>query len=162
MSRRHLLWLLFAILLLGASARWLWPEESEEDRVRDVIRAVIEGAEQGNAGTVLEPMTPKFRAETGGESLDVSTLRLLLAREFMRRGPIHVLAPEIAVEVTGAHAHASFDALLTEQSGHWTELLPVNAAGWHVELEFDRVDGEWQVARAVRSDAQLLEVGAPE
>jgi len=157
-SRTFVLVALLA-LTAGGLAWWLWPAPDESERVRAAIRAVVAGAEAGDVGDVLAPMAPGFVAESKGSTVDRQTVRALLAREFIRRGPIFVLLGEIEVAIEGTHAEAEFDAVLAENSEKLVDLLPVDADAWHLEVELQLHDGEWQITRAKRSDAVALPGG---
>lgn len=136
-----------ALLLLGLLVAWLWPRPSEEDRVRAVVQAVAAGAEAGDVGDILEHVDPAYHGSEDGFGLDLKTLRAALALQFMRRGPIGVILSPIEVQVDGDHAHARFDAAVTEGGGSWRELLPSNGDGWHLEVDFvrDPEDDAWRV-----------------
>ncbi len=156
---RSLVLVALLALTAGGLAWWLWPAPDESERVRQAIRAVVAGAEAGDVGDVLAPMAPGFVAESRGTTVDQQTLRGLLAREFIRRGPIFVLLGEIEVSIEGTHAEAEFDAVLAENSDKLVDLLPVDADAWHLEAELQLHDGEWQITRATRSDAVALPGG---
>lgn len=148
--------LVATVALLLVLIGWrLWPAPSEEDRVREVIRAVIAGAEAGDVGDVMAHVSDRFSGDSGEGGFDKPTLRSLLTVRFLKHGPIAVFVTEILVEVTGVDAHASFDALLTERSGEWAEIIPVNADGWHMEVELSREEGGWRIVEAKRSDVRL-------
>ena len=144
-------WLIFGILLVTAIGLF-WPRPSEEDRVRAVVKAVAAGAEAGDVGDILDHVSPRYHAAEDGFGLDERTLRAGLALQFMRRGPIGVVLSPIDVTVSGATAHARFDAAVLEGGGRWSELLPTNADGWHLEVDLDyEEDGEWRVTRHTRT-----------
>lgn len=147
------------VLALGGAAWFLWPMPAEEDRVRATIHAIVEGAEAGDLGQTTDPLAPSFVAESEGSTLDRQTLRALLAREFLRRGPIFVLVGEIQVSLEGNVATASFDAVLTENSEKLVDVLPVDVDAWHLDVELRKVDGAWSVTRATRSEPILIPTG---
>ncbi len=147
------------LLLLGGAGYLWWPAGSEEARVRAVIDEVVAGAEAADLGRVTAPLSDDFTAENNGNAADTSMVRALLARQFLRRGPIFVLLGEVAVEVRGDEAHASFDAFLAENSTSITDVLPVDADAWHLEVDLRKHGDDWLVTRAVRSDAEVLPGG---
>jgi hypothetical protein len=148
---------LVVLALSGAVAWALRPAPSEAERVRETIRAAIAGAEAGDVGDVMAPLAEDFVAESGGGRVDRATVRALLTREFLRRGHISVLVGEIAVTVEGAEAEASFDAVLAESSNQLTDLLPVDADAWHLEVALHRSGEDWTVTRATRRELRLGE-----
>lgn len=151
---RFTLFSTLALLMILVTWRF-WPEPSEEDRVREVIRAVIAGAEAGDVGDVMSHVSERFSGDSGEGGFDKPTLRSLLTVRFLKHGPIAVFVAEILVEITGVDAHANFDALLTESTGNWTEIIPVNADGWHMEVDLSREDKGWKIVAAKRSDVRL-------
>lgn len=143
--------LVLLLFLLGAVGWALWPAPTEEDRVRAVIAAVVEAAEEGDVGDVMVHVDPAYRADEAGFGLDADALRGALSLQFLRRGPVVVVLSPVDVEVTGDRAHARFDAAVAETGG-WGDLVPVNADGWHLEVDFHRSDdGAWRVTRHIRS-----------
>ncbi len=144
-------WLIFAALF--AIAAWVfWPRASEEDRVRAVVNAVAAGAETGDVGDIMDHVSARYRGSEQGFGMDERTLRAGLALQFMRRGPIGVVLSPIDVTVSGATAHARFDAAVLEGGGKWSELLPRSGDGWHLEVDLDREeDGEWRVTGHTRT-----------
>ena len=146
---------LAAVALLAAIVWFAWPVPTDEDRVRDVIRAVIAGAEAGDVGDVLEHVSDTFQGRSDEGSFDAPTLRSLLVARFMRHGPIAVFVAEIKVKITGDQADASFDALLTERGEDWTDIIPINADGWHLEVGLAREADGWKISSAERSDLTM-------
>ncbi len=148
---------LLLLLLIGGAVWLLGPAPDEADRVRAVIQAVVAGAEAGDVGDVMDPLAEAFVAESDGMTSNKATVRSLVTAQLLRRGHITVLVGEIGVTVDGDDAHASFDALLAEAGQEWTEVLPVDADSWHLEVDLQRRSDVWQVTRAVRSDAPILQ-----
>ncbi len=148
---------LIALLLVGGAAWLLTPEPDEADRVRAVIAAIVDGAEAGDVGDVMDPLAESFVAESEGLTTDKATVRALVTGQLLRRGHLTVLVGEIDVKVEGDEAHASFDALLAEAGQEWSEVLPVDADSWHLEVDLQRQADAWSVTRAVRSDAPILQ-----
>ncbi len=154
-------WLIFAVLFVIA-AWFLWPRPSEEDRVRAVVAAVAAGAEAGDVGDIMEHVSPRYHGSEDGLGVDPRTLRAGLALQFLRRGPIGVVLSPVEVTITGATAHARFDAAVLEGGGKWSELLPRNGDGWHLEVDLDREeDGEWRVTGHTRTSWMRGDVRVP-
>lgn len=126
---------------------WLRPAPSDEDAVRAVVGSIVAGVEAGDVGDVMTHLSADFR----GDTLDRDAVRSLLTAQFLRRGPIRVITGAISVSVTGDAATASFDALLAEHGQVWSDILPVNADGWHFDVALRREDA-WRVTRASRTD----------
>ncbi len=127
--------------LLGLSACWRAP--TEEERVQAVVQAVITGAEAGDVGDVMANVSKRYHDDS---DMDQEGIRGVLTMEFMKRGPILVVPGPIEVVVNGATAHATFDAAIAEGSGKWTDVMPVSADGWHLDVDFVREEDEvWRV-----------------
>lgn len=140
---RHLLifWPLFGLPLLSLTGCWHTP--TDEERVRSVVQAVITGAEDGDVGDVMAHVSKRYQDDS---ELDQEGIRGVLTMEFMKRGPILVVPGPIQVVVTGATAHATFDAAIAEGSGKWTDVMPVSADGWHLNVDLVREEGDaWRV-----------------
>ncbi len=142
-----------AIVAALAVGAWLsWPAPTEEDRVRAVVHAIVDAAESGDVGDVLAHVSENYRTGDAGKP----ELRALLTAQFLGRGPITVLPGDVAVDIDGERAHASFDALLAEGSRDWKEVFPVKADGWHLEVSFAREGEDWRIVSAERSDLDGL------
>ena len=85
------------LLLVGAwlvLPRFFRGSLSEEDRIRQAITTVAEGAGQADIVATLEPVS---RAYVDGQGADFAVLRGMLWREFKSRGPITSVLGEIQV-----------------------------------------------------------------
>ncbi len=154
-SRRSL-FVLLALLTVGGLGWALWPAPNEADRVRAVIGGIADGAEAGDVGAMMAPLGEGFVAESDGYTADKPTVRAVVMRQFLRRGRVSTLLSKIEVTVEGVGAHASFDAILAESGAEWTDVIPVDADRWHLEVDLRRSEDEWSVTRVVRSSAPLL------
>lgn len=144
MTRRVVSCSLLALLL----AAGCWKKPTDEDRIHAVIQGVVAGAVDGDVGDVMAHVSTSYRADGG----DYDALHGFLVQAFLRRGPILVVPGPIEVKVTGDTAHASFDAAIAEGSGQWTDILAVNADGWHLEVDFVReAEDAWRVTNHVRT-----------
>lgn len=129
----------------------LWPGPSDEDRIRAVVHAVAEGAEAGDVGDVLVHVSSRYRASEFGIALDRAGLRGALIAQFLRRGPVAVVIGPIEVVVEGDTATARFEAVLSEGTGRWQDLVPVGMDGWSLEVGFVREEGDtWRVVHHTR------------
>jgi hypothetical protein len=125
-----------------------WKAPTDDERIHQVIQDIVAGAVDGDVGDVLIHVSHKYRSDVG----DYETLHALLVQAFLRRGPILVVPGPITVVVKGDTAHASFDAAIAEGTGQWRDIVPVNADGWHLEVDFAREDGDtWRVTRHERT-----------
>lgn len=135
------------LLALGALAS-CWRAPTDEERIQGVIQDIVAGAVDGDVGDVMTHVSRKYRSDTG----DYETLHGLLVQAFLRRGPILVVPGPVSVVVSGDTAHASFDAAIAEGTGQWRDIVPVNADGWHLEVDFAREEGDtWRVTQHERT-----------
>ena len=150
-TRRVALILGAALIALTACSK----PKTDEDRVRDVVQAVVGGAVDGDVGSVMQHVSGRYQ----GDSIDYDMLHAFLVEAFLRRGPLVILPGPIDVTVTGDSAHASFNAAIAEGKGKWGDL--VDADGWHLEVDFAREGsaggpapagdpGEWRVVKYER------------
>ena len=148
MTRRRITRLLGFVGVALAASTGCWRKPTDEERIHRVIQDIVAGAVDGDVGDVMAHVSKKYQAD----SVDYPALHGLLVEAFLRRGPILVVPGPIAVKVVGDTAHASFDAAIAEGSGRWTDILPVTADGWHLEVDLAREDtDEWRVTSHVRT-----------
>ncbi len=141
--------LVAALLGLAVMLWWLLRSPpSEADRVRAVVHQVVAGAEAADVGDVLAPVSEAFRGRARGHDFDKAGLRTLLAAQFLRRGPLFILVGEIAVEIEGDRATASFEAFMAESPEALIEILPVSADQWQFDVTMAREGGDWRVTGA--------------
>lgn len=125
-----------------------WRAPTDEERIHGVIQDIVAGAVDGDVGDVMIHVSKTYRSDVG----DSETLHGLLVQAFLRRGPILVVPGPISVVVTGDTAHATFDAAIAEGTGQWRDIVPVNADGWHLEVDFAREEADtWRVTRHQRT-----------
>lgn len=135
------------LLALGALAG-CWSAPTDEQRIHSVIQDIVAGAVNGDVGDVMTHVSHKYRSDAG----DYDALHGLLVQAFLRRGPILIVPGPIGVVVNGDTAHATFDAAIAEGTGEWRDIVPVNADGWHLEVDFAREEGDtWRVTRHQRT-----------
>ena len=128
-----------AALLVWALVAWL-TEPSDEDQVREQIDAVIDGARDANVGKAIAPLSDRYLDADG---MDKNAIRGLLFQTFARRGAISILRGPITVELDGATATATFDAVLAEQAA--TSLLPVDGDALSFTVSLEHTAGTWRV-----------------
>lgn len=151
MTRRQALGGVLVLGIVGLGVA-LWPAPSDEDRIRDVVHAVAAGAEKGDVGDILEHVSARYRASEFGVDLDRGGLRGALIAQFLRRGPIAVVIGPIEVVVQGDRATATFEAVLSEGTGRWQDVVPAGMDGWSLEVGFVREEGDqWRVVHHERS-----------
>ena len=144
MSTRTVVLVALAFCALAIVALLLvWPEPSDEDRIREAIQQVAEGARNADVGMTMKPVSAAYLGEEG---LTRDEIRGLLFREYRRRGPITVLLTDIDVTVEGDRATAGFSAFLADGirvAG--LDFTPGDAEAFHFQVELAREDGDWKI-----------------
>ncbi|MSQ03680.1 MAG: hypothetical protein EXR71_17640 [Myxococcales bacterium] len=148
MRRRHLVLVVAGLAVAGSVCWLLRGPQSDADRIRATIHEVVAGAEAGDVGDVLAPVSQSFQGSARGHGFDKAGLRTLLGAQFLRRGPLFIVLGEIAVEIEGERATASFEAVMAESPEALTEILPIAADQWQFAVTLAREDGGWLVTGA--------------
>ncbi|MCB9746100.1 MAG: hypothetical protein H6741_14660 [Alphaproteobacteria bacterium] len=116
---------------------------SEEDRVREAIQQVAEGARAGDIAMTVAPVSKRYR---GPEGLDRDQLKGFLFKQYRSRGPIGVALGPISVAVEGEQATARFEAMLVEGVEVTAlDLAPEDGDVLHFDVELAQEEGEWRV-----------------
>jgi hypothetical protein len=133
-----------AFALLSAVALWIvWPGPSDEEQIRDAIRAVGDGA---RAGDVLATMKPVSRDYVDEQGLTYDDVRGFLFREFKRRGGITVMLSDIEVTLNGDTAEADFHAVLADGIDVASlDLSPGDADSFTFHVWLARDGGDWKI-----------------
>ncbi|MHC4389806.1 MAG: hypothetical protein ACYS22_00650 [Planctomycetota bacterium] len=132
-----------ALLITGT---WLFVRDSgsEEDRVRSVIEAMIQGAEDKNVGDVMKNVSAEYK---DGGGLDKKELRNMV-RAFMLRGGFgtkirvnRVSPTHVSITPDGV-ATAEFEAIV--RTGEFVDSLR-DAAHYRFEVFLHQRGGDWLV-----------------
>jgi hypothetical protein len=109
--------LLTAILLPGCQ------RESEQDKVRKVIKEVQRAAEEKDIRTILDHLSRNYRDPQG---YDYNEIKGLLLSYFFRNQKISVYLTNLDVTADGISARAPFQAVLSasDKTGSATAVLP--------------------------------------
>jgi len=130
-------------VLVAAAVVALRPGPSDEEAVREAIRAVAEGAREADLGATLDPVSDRYQ---GPEGLTYGELKLFLFREFQRRGPIVVMLSDIQVTLAGDIAIAEFTATLADGIDvGGLDLVPDSADRFHFVADLEREGGDWKI-----------------
>jgi hypothetical protein len=132
------------VLLLVAACH----RETEEDKVRKVISAVQQSAEDKKVLPVLEHVSKTYQDPQGN---DYDGIKGLVAFYFFRHRKVGVLIPNIDVTVKGDEALAVFQAILSGK-GTGEEapggLLPEALGAYDFEVICKKEQGQWKVTSA--------------
>ncbi len=133
-----------AVLMLFAACH----RESEEDKVRKVVTAVQQAAEEKKILSVLEHVSKSYRDPQGN---DYDGVKGLLAFYFFRHQKVGIFIPTIEIAVTGPEAKARFQAILTGKgSGDAasSSVLPETLGAYDFEVLFKKEENKWKIASA--------------
>jgi len=130
--------------LISSIALWVvWPGPSDEEKIREAIRAVADGA---RAADVLATMKPVSRDYVDEQGLTYDDVRGFLFREFKRRGGITVLLSDIEVALHGDTADADFHAVLADGIDIGSlDLAPGDADSFTFHVQLARDGGKWKI-----------------
>ncbi len=144
MDRRNLLiGVVIAAVLATAVVVAVWPDPSDEEQVREAIRAVAAGARDADLAATLAPVSADY-SDAQGVTRD--GVKLYLFREFQRRGPIVVMLGAIDVTLAGDIAMAEFGATLADGvDASQLDFIPGDAETVHFVVDLEREDGDWLI-----------------
>lgn len=144
MRTRNVVVAVLVFALLSGGALWaVWPDPSDEEQIREAIRAVADGARGGDVAATMKPVSRDYVDEQGLTHGDVHGF---LFREFKRRGGITVMLSDIDVTLHGDTAEADFHAVLADGIDIASlDFAPGDADSFtfHVWLARDR--GKWRI-----------------
>jgi hypothetical protein len=120
---------------------------SEEDRVKEVVRAALSAANEKNVGDVLEAALPSFR---GPRDATLEDCRRILLGYFMGQGWIRGFERELTVKVDGARAVAELDTLIAKgnEVKNIEDVVPTNASRLVFTIDLEKHEDAWKFARA--------------
>jgi hypothetical protein len=133
--------LLTVILLPGCH------RETEQDKVRTVIKDVQRSAEEKDIRTVLDHLSRTYRDPQG---YDYDGIKGLLLSYFFRHQKISIYLTNLDVTVDAASARATFQAVLSarDRSGPAAGVLPQSLGVYAFDVVFSKESKEWKVASA--------------
>jgi hypothetical protein len=148
--------MLLLLLVVGGGVLLARPycaeEVSEPERVREALREMARGSEEGNLADVLVHVSSTY---SDADGLDKSALAALLYREFVRRGRILVvLGPiQVSLDTGGQEADAVFTAALGENiEGGLLTIIPENVDALNFKVFLQKEEGEWRVTGHTRQE----------
>jgi hypothetical protein len=122
-------------------------KESDEDRIKAVIRSAIDAGNQKKAAEILQHVTADFQGPRGA---DAAESRRLLLGLFLQNQWLHTFERGSSVTVDGDVAKAEVD-LAIARGNPVARLEDVPAANLDLlvfDLDLVRVDGAWKIKRA--------------
>jgi hypothetical protein len=136
-----------ALLCLLALAFACSGAETPEQRVRAVLGALEEGAQQRDAGAMKEHISDAYSDENGN---DKRTVTQLVAFHLLQNQSVHLLTRVQSLEIPApAQAQAS---VLVAMAGAPIDgpdaLLALRADLYRFDLSFREEDGDWRIRSA--------------
>lgn len=127
-------------------------KETEQDKVKKIIRSIQQAAEEKDIKTILNNLSNNYRDPEGNE---YDTIKGILLGYFFRHQKIHVYVTNLEVTVQDSSAKAVFQAVLSggNNSESVADILPETLSMYSFEVSLKKEPNEWLVnsARWVRS-----------
>lgn len=122
-------------------------KETDEDRVKAVVRRVIESANEKKVGDTLQDALPSFR---GPRDATLEDCRRILLGYFMGQGWIRSFERGLEVKVDGERATAVLDVVVAKgnEVKKIEDVVPTNAQRFEFTLSLVRVEDAWKFERA--------------
>lgn len=129
---------LCALFLLGACTK-----TSDEDLIRERVRAALTAVNEKKAGDVVEHAHETFK---GPRSMDLRQTRRIIAGYLLTSGWIRAFERKLDVQVTGDEAHVDLEVVLAkgQQIKSIKDVVPTNGSVLDVDLDLQKHDGEWR------------------
>ena len=134
-------------LLLALVVNLMGQPLSNEDKVRQAIEQIAEGAQNADIVACMEPFSKEY---SDPEGLEKKTIRGILWQHFRKRGPISVWLGPIDVEIDDLHATARFDVGLVEGDSNSVVPWPMNADALSFEIELTQQEEKWRITSHTR------------
>jgi hypothetical protein len=137
------------LLVIGMVVMSRMSGGSEEDRIRAVLDAVAEAAEDRNAGGFVAHLTEDFVLKP--DEMDRGRLRLMLAGTFLRlRKSPAVVFRNVEIDVQEDRAIATLQAAAAEAGAIAAGVRPDRA--WDIRCHLRLEEGEWMIEKAEHSE----------
>jgi len=130
--------------------------ETDQEKIQAAIEQVAEGAENADIAMSMEPFSPHY---ADPEGMEKRSIHGVLWQHFRKRGPIMVWLGDIAVDVDGDSATATFDVGLAEGAEGSVVPWPVSADVLNFELTMTREEEEWRIVSHTRRPAVIQPSG---
>jgi hypothetical protein len=134
-------------LLAASSMIGSCKSESDETRIRVLIEAVIEAANDRRTGDVFNEVADNFQ---GPQGMGLQETRRYLTGFFLQKGWVHIFSRNLEIQVNGTQATVLLDTVLARgpEVQRLTDLLPQNAGGYLFRIRLRMQSGEWQITQA--------------
>jgi hypothetical protein len=146
MSRSTVLLVVVVVLGMAGLALWWTGGETDEERIRTIIRDAAQAAEEKRIDGVVRGLSIRF----SGHGLDRRDARQVVAAHVLRGTWTAVIVARDEVVVAGDAARALVDVVLA-RSGRGTplaQILPETATVHRFDLRFAREPDGWKVTEA--------------
>jgi hypothetical protein len=121
--------------------------QTDEDRVRAVVKEAIEAANARSPSGVVREAIDDFR---GPHDAKRDEVKRILAGWFLGAGWVHVFERDLEVTIDGDKAKAKLDAILARgpEVKKIEDVMPTNAASVVFDLDLVRTPNGWRFAHA--------------
>lgn len=135
-------WLLLLVFLFTSCAT-----KSEEDRIREVVRAALEGVNERKLSQVVENAVPEFKGPKGA---NLDECRRVILGYLLQQGWLGAFERKLEVVVDGDTATATLEAILARGNPveKLEDVVPTNAAVYGFDLRLEKRSGDWKLVGA--------------
>jgi hypothetical protein len=121
--------------------------ETEQDKVRKVIKEVQRAAEEKDSRTILSHLSRTYHDPLG---YDYDGIKGLLISYFFRHQKISIYLTNLEVTADAASARATFQAVLSarDKTGSAAGILPEALGVYAFDVVFSKESKEWKVSSA--------------
>jgi hypothetical protein len=137
-----------AVLLIGALAVLslaACAKKTDTDRVRAVINAVQQAAEDRDVKETLSHVDRNYRDPAGN---DYQAVKGMMLYYFFRHQKISIIVSNLETVVDGASASAHFQAILSGRTGSAADILPDALSAYRFDVSFRNDQGDWKIISA--------------
>ena len=124
--------------------------ETDAEKITAIVQQIADGAEKADIAMCMEPFSANY---ADPEGMEKRSIQGILWQHFRKRGPIMVWLGDIAVDVKGPNATATFDVGLAEGAEGSMVPWPVSADVLTFQLELTTEEDEWRVVSHTRKPA---------
>lgn len=137
---------LLLLPLLLATTVAACKKTSDEDLIREKVRAALTAVNEKKAGDIVADAAEDFR---GPRNIDLRETRRYITGYMIGGGWLRAFEHSLDVEVDGDTAHVDLETLLAKgnQIKSIEDVLPTNGSRVKFDLDLERRDGEWKFVK---------------
>ena len=139
-------------ILAPLTANLFSTPRTDAEKIQAAIKQIAEGAENADIVMCMEPFSASYQDPEGMEKRSIHGV---LWQHFRKRGPLMVWLGDIAVDINGNDATATFDVGLAEGAENSVVPWPVSADILNFELELAKEEDGWRITSHTRKPATI-------